>query len=120
MKKKQPFETKAHSLSGKSSLDLFRREDLNSLASRLISNYNPDRFDATALRFFVQKGTPVITLFAVDKMKQEGDNYPNNKVPVKKFKIRISLPEFMKRIKRFDMTLSNDAYDIGDMLVVNK
>ena len=71
MKKNQPFETKAHSLTGKSALDLFRREDLNSLASRLISNYNPDRFDAAALRFFVQKGTPVITLFAVDKMKQE-------------------------------------------------
>ena len=120
MKKKQPFETDAHLLTGKSAMDLYRKEDLNSLAVRLIPNYNPDRFDASALRLFVQKNVPVITLFAVDKQKQEENTYPSNKIPVKKFKIRMSFEDFMKHFKRFDVTLTNDAYDIGDMLVINK
>ena len=120
MKKKQPFETDAHALTGKSSIDLFRKEDLNSLAQKLIPNYNPDRFDASALRFFVQKGEPVITLYAVDKVKQDDDDYPHNKLPVKKFKIRIPFDEFVRHFKRFDVTLTNEAYDIGDMLVLNK
>jgi hypothetical protein len=120
MKKKQPFETEAHLLTGKSAMDLFRKEDLNSLAARLIQNYNPDRFDATALRLFVQKGEPIITLFAVDKLKQEGNSYPKNRLPVKKFKIRIPFNEFIRNFKRFDVTLTNDAYDIADMLVLNK
>jgi len=120
MKKKQPFETEAHLLTGKSAMDLFGKEDLNSLATKLIPAYNPDRFDATALRMFVQKGEPVITLFAVDKLKQDENNYPKNKVPVKKFKIRISFNDFIRHFKRFDVTLTNDAYDIPDMLVLNK
>jgi hypothetical protein len=120
MKKKQPFETDAHMLTGKSAMDLYRKEDLNSLAMKLVPNYNPDRFDASALRFFVQKGEPVITLFAVDKVKQEGDHYPSDRLPVRKFKIRMSFDEFISHFKRFDVTLTNDAYDIGDMLVMNK
>ena len=101
-------------------MDLFRKEDLNTLAKKLIPSYNPDRFDASALRFFVQKGVPVVTLFAVDKQKQEDDNYPREKLPVKKFKIRISFDDFISHFRRFDMTLTNHAYDIEDMLVMNK
>ena len=120
MKKKQPFETEAHLLTGKSAMDLFKKEDLNSIAQKLIPNYNPDRFDASALRFFVQKGIPVITLFAVDKHKQEGNDYPADKLPVRKFKIRVPFEDFIRCFKRFDVTLTNDAYDIKDMLVMNK
>ena len=56
----------------------------------------------------------------MDKGKQEQDNYPKDKLPVKKFKLRISPQELFKYIKRFDLTLTNDAYDIQDMLVMNK
>jgi len=120
MKKQQPFEMRAHSLSGNAAMDLFRKEELNTLAGKMIDGYNPDRFDAAALRIFVQKKSPVITLYAVDKYKQEEDHYPKHKIPVKKFKIRLSFEELLKRIKRFDLTLSNDAYDLQDMLVINK
>lgn len=120
MKKKQPFETEAHLLTGKSAMDLFRKEDLNSLAVKLFPNYNPDRFDASAIRLFVQKNEPIVTLFAVDKLKQESNNYPPQKLPVKKFKVRIDFNDFIKLFKRFDVTLTNDAYDLSDMLVINK
>jgi hypothetical protein len=120
MKKDQPFETRAHSVAGRAAMDFFRKDDLNSLASKLIDGYNPDRFDATALRFFIQKDSPVITLYAVDKGKQDQNSYPHDKLPVKKFKLRISFEDFLKHIRRFDLTVTNDAYDIGDMLVINK
>ena len=120
MKNKQPFETNAHALIGKGAMDFFRKEDLNSLAAKLIPQFNPDRFDASALRFFIQKGTPVLTLYAVDKMKQEDGNYPKDKLPVRKFKIRMGLDDLMSHIKRFDVTLTNNAYDLEDMLVMNK
>src|ERR1043165_3191629 len=115
-KKPKPFETKFHSLNGNANVDLHPKEDLNALAAKLISNYNPDRFDAVALRFFVQKNEPVVTLYAVDKFKQENDNYPKNKLPVKKYKLKLSFSEFLRHIKKFDLTVSNDAYDIADIL----
>jgi len=121
MKKKQkPFETRFHSLNGNANMDLYRKEDLNALAIKLIDNYNPDRFDAVALRFFVQKDEPIITIYAVDKYKQDDDNYPHDKLPVKKYKLKLSFDEFLKYIKRFDLTVSYDAYDIEDILVINK
>ena len=101
-------------------MDLYNKEDFNSLALKLIDGYNPDRFDAAALRFFIQKGSPVITLYAVDKLRQEQNNYPPEKLPVKKFKIQISLDEFLRHIKKFDLTITNNAYDVEDILVMNK
>jgi hypothetical protein len=120
MKKDIPFETDAHSLAGRAAMDLFPREDLNKVASKLVANYNPDRFDAIAIRVFLQRGEQIVTLYAVDKFKQEQDNYPKNKLPVRKFKLRISPGEFLRYVKRFDLTLTNDTYDIQDMLVMNK
>jgi hypothetical protein len=119
-KKKKPFETRFHSLNGNAAMDLHRKEDLNALAAKFVANYNPDRFDAVALRLFVQKDEPIVTIYAVDKYKQENDNYPKDKLPVKKFKLKLPFDEFIKHVKKFDLTVSNDAYDIEDILVINK
>src|SRR5947209_8115352 len=102
----QPFETNFHNLTGKAAIDFFPKEDFNSLIQKLVSNYNPDRFEATALRFFIQKGKPVVTIYAVDKFGQENNNYPKNKLPVKKFKINISFEDFFKHVKRLDFTVT--------------
>lgn len=120
MKGQIPFETEAHSLAGKAAMDLFPGEDLNALAVNLVANYNPERFDAIAIRLFLQRGEEIVTLYAVDKFKQEQHNYPYNKLPVRKFKLRISPRELLRYVKRFDLTLTNDAYDLQDMLVMNK
>lgn len=117
---KQPFETDAHDLSGMAAMDFFRKDDFNSLAFKLIEGYNPDRYDAAALRFYIQKGSPVITIYAVDKLKQEQNNYPPSKLPVKKFKLQLPLEEFLRHMKRFDFTMTNNAYDLQDILVQNK
>ena len=119
MKKNQSFEMKEHDLTGYASIDLFRKNDFNSLGERL-TNYNPDRYEAVALRFFVQKGKPILTLYALDKFKQDQSNYPKDKLPVRKFKLSIDWDEFLSKIKRFDFTVSNGAFDIKDILVINK
>ena len=119
-KMRQPFESGYHSLLGFAGLDFYKEEDLNSLAVRLIDGYNPDRFDAMALRLFIQEKDPVIVIYSVDKFRLEQNNYPTDKLPVKKFRIPISFDQLIRSVKRLDFTLGNDNYDIADMLVINK
>jgi|SRR6185436_1974431 len=119
MRYNQPFDTRHHDLSGYANIDLFDKDDFNNLAQK-IANYNPDRFDPFALRIFVEKSKPVITLYAVDTYKQESSADPKDKLPVRKFKIKISWEEFIQKIKRMDCTVTNDAYDLKDISVINK
>ena len=114
-----PFETREHDLTGFASVDFHSKSDFNSFASKLVE-YNPNRFEPVALRVFVQNGEPVITLYALDTFKQEQSDFPLDKLPVKKFKLKISWDEFFKYVKQFDFTVSNEAFDIKDILVVNK
>jgi hypothetical protein len=116
--KTQPFD-QHHDLSGYASIDLFNKDDFNSFAFKLTA-YNADRFEPVALRVFFQRGNPVVTLYALDTFKQEQSNYPKDKLPVKKFKLKLSWDEFIRHIKRFDFTVSNGAFDIENMLVMNK
>jgi hypothetical protein len=115
-----PYETECHPLNGNAAIDLYPDEDLNALAVKLIKGYDTDRYDAAAIRLFVQKREPVITLYAVDKYRRDHDDFPKDKLPVKKFKMIIPFEEFLKHIKRFDFTISNGAYDIENILVTNK
>ena len=118
-KKRQHFETREHDLTGFASVDL-NDKDFNLLGSRL-ANYNPDRFDAVALKVFVKRGELIVTLFALDKYKQEGpSNFPKNKLPVKKFKVNIEWGDLLVAVKQFDFVVSNGAYDIEDIVVLNK
>jgi hypothetical protein len=116
-KKKQAFETKEHDLTGYASLDFFGKGNFNSFAART-SSYDPARFDPVALKIFMQGRSPVVTLFALDKFKKPLS--PRKKLPVKKFKFRLTWQELFLFVKRFDIVVSNGAYDIEDMLVVNK
>jgi hypothetical protein len=116
---KQPFDTRHHDLSGCANIDLFDKDDFNALAQR-IAKYNPDRFDPVALRIFIQKSKPVITLYALDTYKQETSSQPKDKLPVRKFKLRLSWDEFIGMVKRMDCTVTHGDYDINDILVINK
>lgn len=118
-RKSQPFEKKAHDLTGNAAVDLYGK-DLNLFASKMGLATNPDRFELFAYKLFAEKGDLILTFFAVDKYKQEQSNYPKDKLPVKKFKLSITWEDFMKYTRRFDFVVSNGAFDISDMLVLNK
>jgi hypothetical protein len=115
MKKSQPFERNQHDLSGHASVDFAGRDTFASFSEKL-TGYNPERFSPVALRMFVQKGEPVFTLYAVDKSKKA----EKGKLPVKKFKLRLSMIEMLTMIKRLDFTVTDGAYDLRDIVVTNK
>lgn len=119
MKTDQPFETAGHSLTGKSSLDFMSRESFNEFAAKL-TDYNPDRFDPVALKVFASFNSWVITLYAVDKSRQEQSGTHGEKLPVHKFKMEMDCHTFLNCIKSFDLVVSDNAFDIADMEVINK
>lgn len=114
---KQPFDFDHHDLAGHASLDFPGRVSFQDFAVRL-TGYNPERFSPVALRFFIQKGEPVVTLYALDKTRNAKDD--KGKVPVKKFKSKISVTELLMLVKKFDFTVSNGEYDLGELLVNKK
>jgi hypothetical protein len=114
-KSKQPFDYDHHDLAGHASVDFAGRTDFNAFAEKL-TGYNPLRFSPVALRLFMQRGEPVMTLYAVDNMNAK----KNGKIPVKKFKLRMKFEELFSMIKKFDFTVSDGRYDIGDIIVTNK
>ena len=106
-----------HDLIGRASIDMDAKINFNELASKLIPNYNPDRFDPILLKLYVQKSRSIITLYALDRFRQGRSSVPKNKLPVKKFKIFMSFDEFITHIQRMALSVTNNAYDIKDMLV---
>jgi hypothetical protein len=112
---KQPFDYEHHDLAGHASVDFHGKNDFSSFAEKL-TGYNPLRFAPVALRLYMQKGEPVVTLYALDNRKEK----EKGKLPVKKFKLKISMQELFSMIKKFDFTVSDGKYDINEIVVTNK
>lgn len=115
----QPFETDQHDLVGFAAIDLIGNDDFRSLALKL-TNYDADNFDPVAMKIFIQGKYPVLTLYALDKSRQEQSSFPNDKLPVKKFKIRLTWMELINCVSHFELVVSDGSYDLGDLRVVNK
>lgn len=107
-------------ISGSISVKMANGQTLDDFCSQYISDYNRDRFEALAIRVFVGDET-VITIYAVDKTRQEGSTFGNGKIPVKKFKINtLPLSELFSYCASFNCTLSTGNYVLEDMEVINK
>lgn len=112
--------TKNDELSGILTLRLKSGKTLDEFCERNFDNYNSDQFEAIAIRVFYGKEL-VVTLYALDKVRQEGTNYNINKIPVKKFKkTTLGLADLLTFIEEFNFTLSSGNYPIEDMEVINK
>lgn len=85
-----------------------------------IPEYNRDRFEALAIRILVGNET-VVTVYAVDKFRQENSGADPDKVPVKKFKLmHLGLKDVLNYCTAFNCTLTNGNHNIEDMEVINK
>lgn len=115
----QPFEKREHDLTGVAALDFLDTEDFNVFAAK-ITGYNPDRFDPVALKIMAGESSVIVTLYALDKSAREKDQYPDDKLPVKKFKMEMEWQQLMQQIKHFDIIVSNSEYTLSDMVVINK
>ena len=112
MKKDLPFEREKHDLTGNASVDLLRTDDFETFASKL-TGFNRDRFSPVALRLYMHRRKPVVTLYALDKTKKK----QGGKFQARKFKLRLGIEEMIKMIKSFDFTVSNGDYDLSKMHV---
>ncbi len=87
MKKVNPNNEKS---SDNNSIKITTDQTMDEFCERYIQGYNRDRFDALAFRVYIGQGT-LLTVFVVDKGKQEGKNLDREKMSVKRFKIN-SIP----------------------------
>ena len=71
-------------ISGNIAVKFANGQNLDDFCVQHIADYNRDRFEAIAIRVFAGNET-VITIFAMDKLRQEGSTFTPGKIPVKKF-----------------------------------
>ncbi len=107
-------------ITGELSVKLSNNQTLDDFCVQHIHEYNRDRFEALYIRVFVGNET-VITVYAVDKNRQENASQDTGKIPVKKFKITtLPVSELFSYCAGFNCTLSTGNYPIEDMEVINK
>ena len=107
-------------LTGEISMTLKKGFVLDDIFIKYIHDYNRDRFEAIAVRIFSGKEN-IVTLYAIDKVRQEDSTVPPGKIPVKKFKIvDIPLRELIPHLESFNFTLGTNNYPIEAMEVMNK
>lgn len=102
------------------SAKLANHQTLDDFCADHVLEYNRDRFEAFAIRMFVGHET-IITVYALDKIRQEDRTTGNDRFPVKKFKISdLPITSVLSYFSAFNCTLSNGNYNIDEMEVMNK
>lgn len=114
------FNTEHSDLSGSASVKFANGITLDDFCAQHLPTYNTDRFKAIAVRLFEGHET-VITIYALDKMKQYDESFDAGKIPVKKFKLdMLSVKELFRYCDSFNCTLTTGAYPVEEMEVINK
>ncbi len=109
-----------HGITGGISVKLRKNTSFDDFCAKHLPTYDPDRFEAVAIRLFSGEES-IITVYALDKSRQEGSNYNPEKLPVKKFKIHTLDPaSIFSLFEEYNFTLQVGNYDIKDMEVMNK
>lgn len=107
-------------LKGFISVRLHPNKVIDEFCEKYFNNYNRDQFEAIAIRLYHGKET-IVTLYALDKIKQEGTNFNPNKLPVKKFKSNVlTLNTVLSYMSEFNFTLTVGNYSLQDIEVMNK
>ncbi len=107
-------------LKGSISLELKATKTIEEFCRDHFDNYNSEQFEAIAIRFYFGQEN-MVTLYALDKLKQTGITFNYNKLPVKKFKSsQLSIIEALQYIDELNFTLSIGNYPLEDMGVINK
>jgi hypothetical protein len=107
-------------ISGAIAIKFANGQTLDDFCVEHINDYNRDRFEAIAIHLFIGNET-IITIYALDKLRQEGTTYDPAKIPVKKFKITtLSATSLFSYCSSLNFTLSTGNYALTDMEVMNK
>ncbi|MES2285119.1 MAG: hypothetical protein V4547_05470 [Bacteroidota bacterium] len=107
-------------LKGKISLKLQPEKNLDGFCESYFDNYDKERFEAIAIRLYYGKEL-IVTLYALDKARQQGGGFYFGKLPVKKFKTNaISLAQVLPFVEEFNFTLTSGKYPLDAIEVINK
>ena len=107
-------------IKGNISLKLANNYTLDDLCAAHINDYNRDRFEAFAIRVFMGNET-IITIYALDKIRQEDTTIKKDKFPVKKFKLEnVPVYSLFSYCSAFNFTATTGNYELDDMEVMNK
>ncbi|MEO7312996.1 MAG: hypothetical protein ABIX01_21600 [Chitinophagaceae bacterium] len=107
-------------IAGAIAVKMANNQNLDDLCQHYVAEYNRDRFEAIAIRVFAGKET-IITLYALDKLRQEDQAGNPDRLPVKKFKLtNVPAAALFSFCESFNFTLSTGVHHIEDMEVVNK
>ena len=105
-------------LNGKITLKL-HNGPLNKLLKKHVTAYDPSRFEIVAVRLFFAHEL-ILTIFARD-LENHNSTIKEGRVPVKKFKIQITSPaDLLEITDSFNFTVTNDAYTLDEIEVINK
>ena len=97
----------------------FDASALHQLCTELIPSFDKDRFEIVAVRVYAGAET-FITFFLADRENQS-TTLPPGKYPVKKHKVQLeSLEPLHRAIAGFNLTVTNPAYMLDDMEVMNR
>lgn len=104
---------------GKITIKFNRNGSLITLCEKFFSTFNADQHEPIALRLFYGKET-VLTLYALDKVKQETTSDLREKLPVRKFKELIALQDLLPFLGELNFTLEAGNFPLDDMEVINR
>lgn len=107
-------------ISGEIAVTLANKQTLDDFCIQYIADYNKERFEAFAIRLFLGKET-IITVYAVDKVRQKDSDLISDKIAVKKFKLNsIAVNALFSYCGSLNFTLTTGKYPLEKMEVMNK
>lgn len=106
-------------IGGNVSLKFQPGQTLLSVCEALFSNFNADEHEPIALRLYVGKEN-IVTLYALDKVRQETGSTHLDKLPVRKFKQVLTSPQvLLPFVSEINFTLEAGNFPLQDMEVIN-
>ena len=80
-----------------------------------LAGVNLSQYQPIALRLYADRES-IVTFYAIDR-QHTLPPHREGKVPVKKFKVTISLTELLDSFRQFDFTLLAEGYKVEDFEV---
>lgn len=107
-------------MGGKISVKFNDNHSLIALCETMFAGFNADQHEPIALRLYAGEES-FLTLYALDKFRQETSSTNSDKLPVHKFKREIESPLILLEFfSEFNCTLGAGNFPLDDMEVVNR
>ncbi|TDN36928.1 hypothetical protein E4631_20175 [Hymenobacter sp. UV11] len=114
--KHQPFETRAHDLTGYAALNFL--DGRFASFAQVFARFDPARHEPVTLKISLEAGRFTLTLYARDRLQAPPPNPSGKKLLVQKFKLVLTADAFSRHISRFAVALSNEKFNIEEMEVI--